>query len=167
MRFNLSVWSGLNNEPLVIKSMYVCCMILISFGNSWLIFILGKTLGCVSSLDNSSNDNARGKVLMLNGLFAVGVADVAEVVCEAVPFASVWAVNDGAELTAVWACEPSIVVWLLGAVVWGAVTVGVGVINAFMGLTGDTGLAILVGFVTDFVQVFCVVIHVPLHIGWP
>jgi hypothetical protein len=52
---------------------------------------------------------------------------------------------------------------LLGAVVWGAVTVGVGVINAFMGLTGDTGLAILVGFVTDFthvlttlsVQMFC------------
>jgi hypothetical protein len=49
--------------------------------------------------------------------------------------------------------------------VWGAVTGGVGVINALMGLTGDTGLAILVGFVTDFVQVFCVVIHVPLQIG--
>jgi hypothetical protein len=49
--------------------------------------------------------------------------------------------------------------------VWGAITGGVGVINALMGLTGDTGLAIFVGLVTDFVQVFCVVIHVPLHIG--
>jgi hypothetical protein len=57
-------------------------MILISFGNSWLIFMLGKTLGCVSSLDNSSNDNARGKVLMLN--FGVGVSDAVDFVCEVV-----------------------------------------------------------------------------------
>jgi len=127
----------------------------------------GNTLGCAIGLENSSNDNARGIVLMLNGLFGVGVADVAEVVCEAVPFASVWAVNDGAELTAVWASEPSVVVGLLGAAAWDAVTFGVGVINALMGLTGETGLAILVGFVTDFVQVFCVVVHVPLQIGCP
>ena len=35
----------------------------------------------------------------------------------------------------------------------------------FNGLTGDTGLAIFVGFVSDLVQVFCDVIHNPLHIG--
>ena len=128
--------------------MYVCCIILISFGSSWLIFKLGKTLGCVKGLTNSSNDNARGKVL--------------------IPFASVWAVDDGTELAAVGAGDPSIVVGLLATAVWGAVAGGVWVVNTlvgFNGLTGDTGLAILVGFVNDFVQVFCVVIHVPLQIG--
>jgi hypothetical protein len=57
---------------------------------------------------------------------------------------------------------------LLATAVWGAVAGGVWVVNTlvgFNGLTGDTGLAILVGFVNDFVQVFCVVIHVPLQIG--
>jgi hypothetical protein len=44
---------------------------------------------------------------------------------------------------------------------------GVATLVGLSGLTGETGLAILVGFVTDFVQVFCVVIHVPLHTGWP
>ena len=115
-------------------------------------------MGCAKGLENSSNDNARGIVFRANGLFGVGVSDV-------VPFAPVWAVDDGAELSAFGASEPSIVVWLLSTGVWGAITGGVGVINALMGLTGDTGLAIFVGLVTDFVQVFCVVIHVPLHIG--
>jgi hypothetical protein len=57
---------------------------------------------------------------------------------------------------------------LLGAVVWGTVAVGVGVANTpvgFAGLIGETGLATFVGFVIDFVQVFCVVIHEPLHTG--
>ena len=45
-------------------------------------------------------------------------------------------------------------------------TVGdAGVDIGFNGLTGDTGLAIFVGFVSDLVQVFCDVIHNPLHIG--
>jgi len=117
-------------------------------------------LGCAKGLENSSNDNARGIVFRANGLFGVGVSDV-------VPFAPVWAVDDGAELSAFGASEPSIVVWLLSTGVWGAVTGGVGVINALMGLTGETGLKTFVGLVTDFVQVFCVVIHVPLHIGCP
>jgi hypothetical protein len=57
-------------------------MILISFGNSWLIFMLGKTLGCVSSLDNSPNDNPRGVIKMFN--FGVGVSDAVDFVCEVV-----------------------------------------------------------------------------------
>jgi hypothetical protein len=61
-------------------------MILISFGSSWLIFMLGKTLGCVSSLDNSPNDNPRGKFLMLN--FGVGVSDAVDFVCEVVGVAT-------------------------------------------------------------------------------
>ena len=75
-------------------------------------------MGCVKGLVNSSNDNARGIVFIVNGLFGVGVAYVAEVVCEAVPFASVWAVNDGAELAAVGTGDPSVVVWLLCTGVW-------------------------------------------------
>ena len=97
----------------------------------------------------------------------VGVA-VVGAVDGAVPFASVWAVDDGAELTLFWTDEPSVVVWLLGAVVVCTVAVGVGVANAlvgFTGLTGDTGLLTFVGFVTDFTQVFDVVVHVPLHVG--
>ena len=48
----------------------------------------GNTLGCVKGLENSSNDNARGKVLMLNGDFGVslgvGVSDAVDFVCEVV-----------------------------------------------------------------------------------
>jgi hypothetical protein len=51
---------------------------------------------------------------------------------------------------------------LLGAVVWGAVAGCIWIIEALMGFNG---LAMFVGFVADFVQVFCVVIHVPLQIG--
>jgi hypothetical protein len=165
MLLNLSDWSGLNNEPLVIKSMYVCCMILISFGNSWPIFKSGNTLGCVNGLENSSNDNAWGMVLMPNfGVsFGVGVA-----VALGIAFTSVWAVDDGAELAGVGTDEPSVVVWLLGAVVWGAIALGVGVVNTlvgFNGLTGETGLVMFVGLVSDFVQVLDVVTHVPLHVG--
>jgi hypothetical protein len=85
-----------------------------------------------------------------------------------IPFASVGAVDDGAELAAVGAGDPSVVIGLLATGVWGAVTGGVGVVNTlvgFNGLTGDTGLAIFVGLVSDFVQVLAVVIHVPLHTG--
>ena len=130
--------------------MYVCCIILISFGSSWLIFKSGNTLGCVNGFINISNDNARGKVL------------------RPIPFASVGAVDDGAELAAVGAGDPSVVVGLLATGVWGAVTGGVGVVNTlvgFNGLTGETGLAIFVGLVSDFVQVLAVVIHVPFHTG--
>ena len=105
----------------------------------------------------NSNDNARGSVFI-------------PIFEEFVSFAPVGAVDDGAEFTAVGAKKPSIVVWLLGAVVWGAVAVGVGVANTpvgFAGLIGETGLATFVGFVIDFVQVFCVVIHEPLHTGCP
>lgn len=87
---------------------------------------------------------------MLNGDFGVG---------DAVTFASVGAVDDGAELTAVGAGNPSVVVWLLGAVAWGAVAVGVGVANAlvgFNGLTGDTGLVTFVGFVKLLTHEFTV-----------
>ena len=48
----------------------------------------GNTLGCAIGLENSSNDNARGMVLMLNGLFGVslgvGVSDAVDFVCEVV-----------------------------------------------------------------------------------
>ena len=111
-------------------------------------------MGCAIGLENSSNDNARGIVFRVNGLFGVGVSD-------AVPFAPVWAVDDGAELSAFGASEPSIVVWLLSTGVWGAVTGGVGVVKALMGLTGDTGLVTFVGLVIDFTQVLAVVTHDP------
>ena len=127
-------------------------MILISFGNSWEIFKSGNTFGCANGLENSSNDNARGRVLTFSfGVsFWVGVSDV-------VPFTFVWAVNDGADATTVGTPLPSVVVWVLGAVVWGTVAVGVGVVNTFVGLTGETGLVTLVGFVTDFTQLLDVV----------
>lgn len=97
--------------------------------------------------------------------FGVGVAVV---FIGVVPLASVWAGDDGADATGVGTSLPTVVVWVLSAVVWGAVAVGVGVVNTFVGfngLTGETGLARLVGFVTDLVHVLLVVIHVPLHVG--
>jgi hypothetical protein len=150
MRFKRPVWSVLNSEPLVIKSMYVCCIILISFGNSWEIFKSANTFGCVNGLENSSNDNARGNVLTFSFGVWVGVSDV-------VPFTFVWAVNDGADAPTVGTPLPSVVVWELGAVVWGAVATGVGVVNTLVGFNGLTGLVTFVGFVTDFTQLLDVV----------
>ena len=162
MRFKRPDWSVLNSEPLVIKSMYICCIILISVGNSWLIFKSENMLGCVKGLTNISNDNARGKVLM--PIFGIS-------------FTSVWAVDDGAELTAVGAFDPPVVVGSLDAelgactvatedgVVWAdvfEVTTPVG----FAGLIGLTGLLTLVGLVNDFTQVSAEVVHAP-HIGEP
>ena len=155
MLFNFSVWSGLNNEPLVIKSIYVCCNILISFGNSWEIFKSGKTFGCTNGLENSSNDNAGGNVFKMNlGVsLGVGVSDAVDFVCK---------VGDVVGVATEFGTSTGV----------GAVTVNVGVGNAgvvtlvgLIGLTGDTGLATFVGFVTDFTQVLTVVIHVPLHVG--
>ena len=126
-------------------------MILISFGNSWEIFKSGNTLGCVNGLENSSNDNAWGIVLMPN--FGVGVSgavdfvgDVGGVVGVVTEFTTSGDV--GAVAIDVWVGDASVVVW-------------------FNGLTGETGLARLVGLVTDLVHVLLVVIHVPLHVGWP
>jgi hypothetical protein len=52
----------------------------------------GNTLGCVIGLENSSNDNARGKVFMVNGDFGVslgvGVSDAVDFVCEVVRVAT-------------------------------------------------------------------------------
>ena len=83
-----------------------------------------------------SNDNARPTAVCVLpfGAGGAGVTDVVEVVGETVvvwalvvvlvAFASVWAVDDGAELTAVGALNPSVVVWLLCTELWvGAVTV--------------------------------------------
>jgi hypothetical protein len=92
-----------------------------------------------------------------------------------VAFASVWAVDDGAELTGLWALEPSVVVGeLCTELVVGAVTVEDWVVRAavlvglvgFNGLTGDTGLATLVGFVIDFTQLLDVVTQ-GCHTGCP
>lgn len=93
-----------------------------------------------------------------------------------VAFASVGAVDDGAELTAVGAFNPSVVVGLFCTVFWvGAVTVEDWVVGADMlevglttlvGFTGDTGLVTLVGLVTDFTQVFEVVTQ-GCHTGLP
>ena len=107
--------------------------------------------------------------------------DVFDVDCEAVAgaglvaFASVWAVDDGTELTAVGALNPSVVVWeLCTELVVGAVTVEDWVVRAdvlvglagFSGLTGDTGLATFVGLVIDFTQVLDVVTQAD-HTGFP
>ena len=92
-----------------------------------------------------------------------------------VAFTSVWAVDDGAELTAVGALEPSVVVGLLCTeLVVGAVATEDWVVRAdalvglagFRGLTGDTGLATFVGLVIDFTQVFDVVAQ-GCHTGLP
>jgi hypothetical protein len=104
------------------------------------------------------------------------VPDVAEVVGEAVvvevlvSFASVWAVDDGAELSGVGALEPAVVVGLLCTeLVVAAVAGEDGVVRTlvgFTGLTGETGLVTLVGFVTDFTQLFDVVTQ-GCHTGLP
>ena len=73
-----------------------------------------------------SNDNARPTAVCVLpfGAGGAGVTDVVEVVGETVvvgalvAFASVWAVDDGAELTAVGALNPSVVVWLLCTELW-------------------------------------------------
>ena len=92
-----------------------------------------------------------------------------------VAFTSVWAVDDGAELTAVGALNPSVVVGeLCTELVVGAVAVEDWVVRAdvlvglagFSGLTGDTGLATFVGLVIDFTQVFDVVTQ-GCHTGFP
>ena len=95
----------------------------------------------------------------------VGVA-----VALGVPFASVWAVDDGAELTGLWTLEPSVVVGLLCTeLVVGAVATEDWVVRTlvgFAGLTGDTGLVTFVGLVTDFTQVLDVVTQ-GCHTGLP
>ena len=92
-----------------------------------------------------------------------------------VAFTSVWAVDDGAELTAVGALNPSVVVWLLCTeLVVDAITAEDWVVRAdvlvglagFSGLTGDTGLATFVGLVIDFTQVLDVVTQ-GCHTGLP
>jgi hypothetical protein len=134
---------------------------------------------------NTSNDNTRPTT---DVVFPLGADwdevsfDVFDVVCEAVAgaglvaFASVWAADCGAELTAVGALEPSVVVWeLCTELVVGAVTVEDWVVRAdvlevglagFRGLTGDTGLATFVGLVIDFTQVLDVVTQ-GCHTGFP
>ena len=108
----------------------------------------------------------------------MGVLDVvgkAVVVVGLVAFTSVWAVDDGAELTAVGALNPSVVVGLLCTVLWvGTVAVEDWVVwtdvlvglAGFSGLTGDTGLATFVGLVIDFTQVLDVVTQ-GCHTGLP
>ena len=82
----------------------------------------------------TSNDNTRPTAVcsfpfgVWDGLsFDVGVLDVvgkAVVVAGLVAFTSVWAVDDGAELTAVGALNPSVVVGLFCTELWvGAVAV--------------------------------------------
>ena len=105
------------------------------------------------------------------------VADVVEVVGEAVvvvawfvSFASVGAVDCGAELAGVGALNPSVVVGLLCTeLVAGAIAGEDGVVRTlagFAGLTGDTGLVTFVGLVIDFTQVFNVVTQ-GCHTGLP
>ena len=77
-----------------------------------------------------SNDNARPTAVCVLpfGAGGAGVTDVVEVVGETVvvgalvvvlvAFTSVWAVDDGAELTAVGALNPSVVVGLLCTELW-------------------------------------------------
>ena len=85
--------------------------------------------GCFSAgFTMVSNDNTRPTAVcsfpfgVWDGLsFDVGVLDVvgkAVVVVGLVTFTSVWAVDDGAELTAVGALNPSVVVGLLCAKLW-------------------------------------------------
>ena len=87
-----------------------------------------------------------------------------------VAFASVGAVDDGAELAGVGALNPSVVVGLLCTeLVVGAIAGEDGVVRTlvgFAGLTGDTGLVTFVGLVIDFTQVFNVVTQ-GCHTGLP
>jgi len=87
-----------------------------------------------------------------------------------VAFASVGAVDDGAELAGIGALNPSVVVGLLCTeLVVGAVAGEDGVVRTlvgFAGLTGETGLVTLVGFVTDFTQLLDVVTQ-GCHTGCP
>jgi hypothetical protein len=55
------------------------------------MFKSGNALGCTNGLENSSNDNARGIVLMPNfGVsFGVGVSDAVDFVCEVVDIVGV------------------------------------------------------------------------------
>ena len=155
MLFNFSVWSGLNNEPLVIKSIYVCCNILISFGNSWEIFKSGKTFGCTNGLENSSNDNAGGSVFRMNfGVsLGVGVSDAVDFVCKVCDVVGV----------ATEFCTVLGVDTVTGEdwVVWTDV-VEVGLVG-LAGFTGDTGF---VGLVAAFLQVSDVVTQ-GCHTGLP
>jgi len=114
-----------------------------------------------------SNDNARptADVFFPFGVW-VGVAGVYDVVGEAivggalvvvdglVAFASVGAVDDGAEFSGVGAGEPAVVVGLFCTeFVVGAVAGEDGVVRTlvgFAGLIGLTGEATFVGLVTDF-----------------
>jgi hypothetical protein len=138
------------------------------FGIPCTIVTSGNTFACCSpGFTNSSNDNAR-PTADLTFPFGGGDGDtrVVDVVCESVwvSFASVWAVDDGAELSAVGALDPSVVSefgtefgvctvtgedWIVGA---DMAEVG------FNGLTGDIGL---VGLLIDFLHVSCVVTHDP------
>jgi hypothetical protein len=133
----------------------------------------GNTFACVKpGFTNSSNDNARPTTLRT---FPFGGGDgdtrVVDVVCESVfvSFAPVWAVDDGAELAAVGALDPSVVSEFGTEFGVGAVTgedwiVGADVLEAgFNGLTGDIGL---VGLLIDFLQVSDVVTQ-GCHTGLP
>jgi len=116
------------------------------------MFKSGNALGCANGLENSSNDNARGIVLMPNfGVsFGVGISDAVDFVGK---------VGDVVGVTTEFATSVCV----------GAIAIDVGVGDTFVagliGLTGDTGLVTFVGFVSDFVQVLDVVTHVPLHVG--
>ena len=128
--------------------------------------MLGSTnmVGWVSpGFTKTSNDNARPTA---DVVFPLGADwdevsfDVFDVVCEAVvagafvfvsglvAFASVGAVDDGAELAGVGALNPSVVVGLLCTeLVVGAIAGEDGVVRTlvgFAGLTGDTGLVTFV-----------------------
>ena len=162
-----------------------------SFGIPFTIFRSGNTFGCCRpGFWNSSNDNTRPTADCVlpfgvgwDGLaFDVGVVEVVGeavvagalvVGAGAVSFTSVWAVDDGAELSAVGALDPSIVVGLLDTelgvdtvagedwVVWTDV-LEVRLVG-LAGFTGDTGL---VGLVVAFLQVSDVVAQAP-NTGWP
>ena len=130
----------------MIKSIYVCCDILMSFGSSWAIFCTAKALNCGRlGFTNSSNDDTNPTTLL-----SFSPRDGVAVVF--VPLASVWAVDGGAELTAIGASLPAVVVWLLGALTDGAVAIGVGVIRTLTGLAGLIGLATFVMFVNVLVH---------------
>lgn len=155
----------------------------------------GNTFVCVKpGFWYSSNDNTRPTTdwVFPFGVGGVGVTGVVEVIGETVvvgasvfvsglvAFTSVWAVDDGAELTGVGALDPSVVVVLsvgvateFGAVfgvdtvagedwVVGADVVEVG-LTGLAGFTGDTGF---VGLSIDFLQVLDVVTQ-GCHTGCP
>jgi hypothetical protein len=133
------------------------------FGIPCTMLTSGNTFACVKpGFTNSSNDNARPTTLRT---FPFGGGDgdtrVVDVVCESVfvSFAPVWAVDDGAELAAVGALDPSVVSefgtefgvctvtgedWIVGADV-----VELGLVG-LAGFTGETGL---VGLFIDFEHV--------------